>query len=514
MTGTVTFTQTNGRGKTTPPQAFKIPITLPKSTQRVITFKNYCPFNVWFGASSASAPAKNKNAIACTSDAQCAAYTFSSCVKGFCGGGACRADADCVNTHAGTCAVPAGGSSAACTYCDNDNDCITGAQCNTTNHLCFWTIPAPKNAAQKHYRLNPYKKDGKPASNRLVLPDHSSVNGYTLLWSGGFGGRTGCKFAQNKLTCKTANCNTNGIGNGHGGCQLGESFEAPSTLAEATFVGRTPDTYDITIINGITIPVAMYPSGNSKGTPQTYNNPYLCAKAGSPTKIATNAGTVGGCGWSFSPSSVAFRWVDTDNNTQCAQDTDCQAINSKFRCGLTLTSIENNSAQTTCGTPLGYWNQNEVCAKNEQYSQANIVDCTEANIGGAGNSIINLLRCTGGAAVSCYNVSTANDTCCGCTNWQKQGVIVPTQASIVEQCQYPNSNWGAGSSKQANLSGSVLPGLVWLKQGCPSAYVYPYDDKASTFTCPSNNGQSAVNYTIEFCPGGKTAGLADEEALS
>lgn len=509
--GTVKFTQTNGRGPTAPSQTIKIPITIPASSNRVITFKNYCPFNVWFGASSASAPAKNKKTIPCTSDAQCSAFTFSTCVNGFCGGGACHADADCVNTHAGTCAVPAGGTSAACSYCDNNSDCITGAQCNTTNHLCFWTIPKPGNAATKHYRLNPYNNDGKPASNTLVLVDRSKVNGYSLLWSGGFAGRTGCTFSQNKLTCKTANCNTNGTGDSQGGCQLGESFEAPSTLTEATFVSLTPDTYDITIINGITIPIAMYPSGNSKGAPQQYNNPYLCAMAGSPSEIVTNAGSIGGCSWSFSPASVAFRWVDSNNNTSCTQDTTCQAINSKFRCGLTQDAITQNSAQTTCGTPLGYWNQNEICAKNDQYNQAGIVDCTENNIGNAGNSIINLLRCTGGAAVSCYNVSTVNETCCGCTNWQNQGIAIPTQSSVVQQCQYPNSNWGAGSTKQATLSGAVLPSLIWLKQGCPSAYVYPYDDKASTFTCPSNNGQSAVNYTIEFCPGGKTGSLFDRE---
>jgi len=34
-----------------------------------------------------------------------------------------------------------------------------------------------------------------------------------------------------------------------------------------------------------------------------------------------------------------------------------------------------------------------------------------------------------------------------------------------------------------------------FKQQCPQAYSYAYDDKSSTFTCPSGG-----NYLITFCP--------------
>lgn len=497
LTGTVTFQQTNGR---TQPKIFSIPITV-KTAARTIKFTNHCPSSVWFGISSSSVPAKNTGNIPCTTNAECSHYTYSLCVNGACGGGACVHDSDCLNSHSGTCAVPAGsppGTTATCSYCDQPSDCLAGADCDTTNHQCFWKIPAPTDADTNHYLLNQNDSDS------ITIPDHSDENGYALQWGGGFAGRTHCTFANSKLTCATANCNTNGTGDGNGGCNLGEGFDAPATQAEVTFVATQPDTYDITIINGENIPMAMGPSTGSAPSPQTYNNPYLCGKAGDSNSTVTQAGTLGGCSWNFNPPSVAFRWVDKPTapppppSIDCTDDSYCQTINTAYRCGLTTDAITNNSAQTTCGNPLGYWNQNEICAKNASYNQASIINCTLTNIANTGNSIINLLGCTGNAATSCYNVSQTTTTCCGCTNWQDQGIVVPSNSAIVAQCQFPDVYWGAGSAP--SVTGYVLPGLIWLKQACPSAYVYPFDDKSSTFTCPSNNGQSGVDYTIDFCP--------------
>lgn len=497
ITGTLTFTQTNGRGS--PPQVFTLPITIPSVTNRTVTFKNYCPFNVYFGLSSSSVPAKNKQTIACTTNSDCSAYAYSTCINNFCGGGACRSDSDCVNSHAGTCTVPAGSTTAFCNYCASNSDCIQGAQCDTSNNQCYWTLPAPTDAATKHYVLNPFTGATGPDTDTVTIPDNSSVNGYQLLWGGGFSGRTNCSFTGAKYTCKTADCNINGTGDSQGGCALGEGFNAPSTSAEVTFVSTAPDTYDVTIINGANIPVAMFPSTGSAASPQKYNNPYVCGSPGSNLATVTSVGTVGACNWTFNVPSLGFRWVNNDNATTCSADNTCTSINPNYRCGLTTASITGNSAQTTCGTELGLWNQNEICAINPSYNaSSSIVNCTLTNIGGTSNSIINLLACTGKAGTSCFNVSAANSTCCGCTNWQNQGVQVPTNSSIVQQCVFNNTYWGSITSP---ASGNVLPNLVWLKKGCPSAYVYPFDDKTSTFTCPGNEGQSVVNYTIEFCPG-------------
>ncbi|MCD6047538.1 MAG: thaumatin family protein [Gammaproteobacteria bacterium] len=512
ITGTVLFQQTNGRKAS---KTISVPIRISPTSDRSVTFQNYCPFTVALGLASSSVPAKNKDSFhACHSNADCAAYTYSTCVGGHCGGGACDSDQDCLNAHSGTCAVPAGSpptTHAACTYCASNNDCLAGSACNLSNHQCYWDTPAPAHASTNHYQLAPYSS-GSPAKDTVTLTDHSSVNGYALLWGGGFAGRTNCTFDSDahKFTCKTADCNVNGAGDGNGGCAIGEGFGAPSTQAEATFVSKMPDTYDVTIINGVSVPIDMNISNPSATNP--YANPYICGSAGSVSNAVTANGTLGACSWDFTPplSSLAYRWVDTDDGTTCSSDTACEAINTRYRCGLSLTQIGTSpsagSASTVCGTALGYWNQNEICATNASFNVDGIVDCTAGPFGG--NSMINLLQCTGDAATSCFNVGAASSTCCGCTNWQNQGITVPTNPSIVTQCQYPNSNWGGGS--YPSNTGQVLPGLVWLKKACPSAYVYPFDDKSSTFTCPSNNGQSAVNYTVTFCPGGKTAGLPAE----
>jgi Thaumatin family len=61
----------------------------------------------------------------------------------------------------------------------------------------------------------------------------------------------------------------------------------------------------------------------------------------------------------------------------------------------------------------------------------------------------------------------------------------------VLQCQAANTTWG--SNARATVS--------WIKEGCPSSYVYPFDDKSSSFTCNNSTTANSVTYTITFCPG-------------
>jgi len=94
-----------------------------------------------------------------------------------------------------------------------------------------------------------------------------------------------------------------------------------------------------------------------------------------------------------------------------------------------------------------------------------------------------LYGCTGGGpnavSGSCYSAG-ASSTCCGCPAWSPGGA-----------CQSSNPAWTSPS----------LPGKYAqvLKDACPTAYSFPYDDLTSTFTC---QGTSDANpgYTITFCP--------------
>lgn len=557
---TLTFTMTNTGGThelSAAPVVIASDISVTANANRTMTFKNYCPFSVYFGLSSGSAPAKNvqNSDTACTTDSDCSTLSaFSRCLGGYCGGGFCTN-----NNNAGSgstsidCAVstdpnagpppadPSPCSGNICTYCLTDSNCITGASCSSLNHQCYWNTPAPADSSTNHYQLTAYPGSGSPTQDSVTFTSYSSTNGYALLWSGGVAGRTGCgngsatvPYTGGTNSCLTAGCNLGSDpgtdDSANGGCYLGQGFGSsttssgganPVTQAEFTLVSLTPDTYDVTIINGTNIPVNMYPItdgvASAIGTPAAYGNPYQCGSSGSNQATtlspASATTTLGGCSWNFEnsfltnnfPLNLGYRWVGNENATVCLADTTCTAINANYRCGLSSTSVGttgSGSAQTTCGTLLGYWSQDEICAANATYNptgnaNTEIVNCT-AGSGGSfgGNTLINLLACTGPANQSCYTAGADPSICGGCTNWtQVNGV--PSNSSVITACTTPNSSFWVPN---------VLPGLNFLKQACPSAYVYPYDDKASTFTCPQNSGQSAVNYVVEFCPGRETGG--------
>lgn len=566
---TLTFTMTNAGGthkQPAPPVTISSDITVTANANRTMTFKNYCPFSVYFGLSSGSAPALNvqNSDTACTSDADCTALSsFSRCIGSpgsqYCGGGFCTN-----NNNAGSgstsidCAVqtdpnagppaddPSPCSGNICTYCTSNAQCIAGASCNTVNHQCYWNTPAPSDSATNHYQLTAYPGSGTPAQNSVTFTSYSSTNGFALLWSGGVAGRTGCgngtatvPYTGGTNSCLTAGCNlganTGTDDSANGGCYLGQGFGSsttsagganPVTQAEFTLVSLTPDTYDITVINGTNIPVAMYPATDGANaaiaSATTYGNPYQCGSSGSNNATTMNpvrsSTTLGACSWNFEntfltggtgnpnfPLNLAYRWVGNENATPCSADSTCTDIDTHYRCGLTSTAVGttgSGSAQTTCGKLLGYWSQDEICAANATYNPTGnptteIVNCT-AGSGGAfgGNTLINLLACTGPASQSCYTDGANSSICGGCTNWtQVSGV--PTNSSVITACTTPNSSYWVPN---------VLPGLNFLKEACPSAYVYPFDDKASTFTCPQNSGQNGVNYIVEFCPGGETGG--------
>ena len=546
--GTLTFKQSNGMGYKV---SHSISITVASNAQRTVTFTNYCltplgegnntGLNVVIGISSSSTPAQSvsTSSAVCTTDSDCSPFTYSTCVKGiqgsispcesgdvncYCGGGACLQDTDCINTHAGTCAAPIGsmpGTPAACTYCALDSDCIAGATCNTNNNQCYWNLPTPKKNNVTHYQLAEYHLGSKnPDSATITIPDNTSNNGFSLQWSGAFTARTGCAYDTTHTTyhgCNIGDCNPKYAANNvytNGACEVGAGFTAPTTNAEVTFVGLTPDTYDVTIINGASNALDMYPIGVS--SPQTYHNPYLCGTPGAPFPVKTDTGTIGASRWNFTlPKHLTFpinffQLVDSAA-TSCHTTSDCTGLNPHYVCGLAATNFTYNSGsgnygQSTCGHLLGYLTADQICGQSSNNGtataftiyNANSTAVVTCNSNYSSNNYYQLLSCSGDAATSCYNVNGKTATCCGCTNWQNQGILVPTNPVVVSQCKYPNAYWVGTST----IPG-VLPYLTWLKQACPSCYVFPYDDKSSTFSCPANNGQAAVNYHIEFCPQNK-----------
>lgn len=389
---------------------------------RQISFVNQCPFPVWFGMISGSAPSKLSG-----------------------------------------------------TYCNTIADCNAGSVCVQTGTIkqCFWSVPA---AANNNYQLAP-----NGGRNTVNIPVYQ--NSQNIIWSGAVAGRTNCTSAG----CETADC-----GSGVGKCPEGKGFNQPATQAEFALLKASSDFYDVEVINGMNIPVSMSPNISSiarrslcKQGLGPCDNPYNCGNPGD-----TNPPTlVGRCTWDMTPPVNDYKWVAKGGGA-CIADNNCVA---PTVCGISFDPTRNPQLLKTCGKLLGYWTANQICGINSRYGApfncSNPLPAPQQNL-----TMTNLYGCA--PIDTCYS-NGSSSTCCGCVNWDQIGLDVPS-GPITQQCVNSNPFWVA----------NVQPGLVWIKKTCPTVYTYPYDDKSSTFTCQIlNNGVNNINYTITFCPGGKTGGV-------
>jgi hypothetical protein len=461
----------------------------PANGYRTITFTNSCNIPIWFGTVTGAAPSTTiltGGAIDCT--------------------GGNPGKLACVAAN-GACYGRVGAPDACYSqYCTSDSNCMNGASCHSSTNKCFWNNPTPSNGS---FQLT------TGASNTIQIPEYDS-NGIGVVWSGVFGGRTGCTSSA----CTSALC-TIGSENAQGVCSFGAGFQQPATQSEPTFItyptNSTPtptDAYDVTVINGANIPMSMYPSNSIL---PVAGNPYTCGAPGynQPVPQAQPASeTIGASSWQFNTnqSNVAYRYVvpQSASPTRCSIDTDCA---SGQYCGLTYSaqSIGSTTAPGSgylvCGLFAGWFTADQICGTNNNFTNAldktgAVVNNFQCNTPIALGTMSNLYQCNGNYAVSCYSSASAN--CCGCVNWGAEGTIVgvPTNPAYVANCVGANTSW-TGSFSSVNQP-QVYDTILYLKQSCPSCYTYPFDDKSSSFTC-SNGGVGTKNsqdYTIEFCPGG------------
>ncbi len=459
---------------------------------RTITFKNSCAQTVWFGSITGAAPS---NTVVTGSAIDCTGGDVGkqACVAA---GGACYARI---------------GAADACfsQACVSDSDCMSGASCDGTQGKCFWANPTPANQS---FQLP------SGGVNTINIPQYQA-NGIGVVWSGAFGGRTGCTSGG----CTSALC-TGLNDNAQGVCSLGVGFQQPATQAEPTFItyptGSTPvaavDAYDVTVINGANVAMSMYPTNQ---VPPTSGNPYTCGAPGYNQAVPASGGnatnTIGASAWNLATNqtNLAYRYVVPSSSpaTRCSADTDCA---SSQYCGLTYSSQSIGSTAApgagylVCGAFAGWFTADQVCGTNNSFTNALnaagvSVNNFQCNTAIALGTMSNLYQCNGGYSTSCYSNPTTSN-CCGCVNWGSQGTIlpVPTNTSYVNQCNAANSSWTGGFSSVSQPQ--VYDTILFLKTSCPSCYVYPFDDASSSFTC--NNGSTTTDntedYTVEFCPGG------------
>ena len=343
--------------------------------------------------------------------------------------------------------------------CSTDQDCYPGSSCVQTGKIkrCFWTPPTPSN--------NNFQLNANGGTNSVTIPIYS--NPKNIIWSGAVAGRTNCAGG----VCETADCGT-----GTAGCNAGSGFQQPATQAEFTLLTTSSDYYDVEIINGFNIPIQMSPS-SAGSTPSA--NPYVC---GSPGASNPSSSLLGSCSWAFNPPTNDYRWVKKGGKS-CSVDSDCQ---SPTVCGLSSNPGHNPPLLKTCGALLGYFTADQICGVERGYGEP--INCSTPLPAPQNNlTLSNLYGCT--SVGSCYS-SGANNTCCGCVNWDQEGIPVP-KTPYTFQCVSSNPNW----------TNYAEPSLIWLKSACPTAYVYPYDDKSSTFTCSNmQKSVNVMNYNITFCP--------------
>jgi len=376
--------------------------------------------------------------------------------------------------------------------CVTDNDCdnkpnvtpgtfVCDAAAAAGAGICNWKNPVPPGG---DYRV---PANGGTRSVSLVENVYPLSPTQHLVWSGVIGGRT---------SCTGSGCSTGDCGGGQGGCPVGSGLQQPAQQAEPTFQQES-DFYDITGINGINIPMSIEPQGVTRDVV----NPYTCGAPGITTDQISTGGTIGGCSWGFTVPSNNYIWV-AGGGSPCAVNGDCNGAAGEA-CGLSQANIALNSAQKTCGIFEGYWTADQVCGINSGYSQAPYFCTSSASSGG---TFTNMYQCTGaGYNQSCYN-SSGSTTCCGCQNWQEAptNILLPSDPSIIPQCNATGNN-----SSNAVWIANALPTLGWYKAACPPFYVYPFDDKSSTFSCTNNpGGVNSTSYKITYCPGGNTGAPA------
>ncbi len=443
----------------------------------------------------------------------------------------------------------AGGKNCQCT---KDSDCGTGAGCNTNTKLCYFTLPAPA-GFQGFTPSNSWNwelpANGDAVSfclDRANVTYNSTSIASAVWWSGGVGARTGCK--NDGTDCQTGDCSALSDSN----CSAGVGLNTPSTLAEFTLQSTDNDFYDVTVINGANIGEQMAPIPAPTQTPGSVAPAYWCAtpgggckfnfgnytravppsstdyttllmltsqpcKVGSPTQGcpsdnytcngaptgALNGTCVQSC-TSTSQCTAGLQCLpagDGNSYCQCTAQSDCgtgKFCGTQFIPGLGNPSSPQLYLQQ-CGSFAGWWTADDLCSNSDNniyLSGTHVFDCSAAITDGDGSmtDIASLFGCNDAGPnanpankTSCYNSAAATAGCCGCAT-DSSNPLASLWPTTTVSCGSNNSTWAS----------SVQPWLANLKQACPTAYSYPFDDPTSTFQCREQGTTNLLGYTVEF----------------
>jgi hypothetical protein len=379
-------------------------------------------------------------------------------------------------------------------------------------------------------------------------------------WSGGIFARTGCLTGKTTdgTQCTTGDCSAQPGSN----CPAGVGGTNPATIAEFTLQRTTTDFYDVTVINGMNIAEEMQPLVQpTQAVPNpsaTAAADYWCQAPGAQTGALEGKN----CNWNPASyvGSVPLSGGDTDetalliNTTSicstktgeghplcpvgytcsgnpgtcyktCSEDGDCNGLtcvaagNGKSYCQC---QSEGDCAQSSfgsycgsefglglgvylqqCGPFNGWWSADDLCVNpqtvygglncgasitdgdSNQTNLSSLFGCNGASVPGATPTPI-----IGNTAneTSCYNSAAATTGCCGCGTSMDNTLVDDWPTDATGDCGSNNTIWAA----------QVQPWLANLKQSCPTAYSYPFDDFTSTFQCEGQGAVNLLGYRVTF----------------
>ncbi|MGO9452337.1 MAG: thaumatin family protein [Candidatus Binataceae bacterium] len=464
-------------------------------------------------------------------------------------------------TSAGTLACP-GTSTPSTTNglncsCTSAAQCGTGYTCSGNPMACYFSLPDPNFSSGP--ASNPWKLPANGGTAQFCLNPASVTSEFGTItspvnWSGGVFARTGC--AADGTACATADCSASP----NSDCAVGGNN--PATIAEFTLQSSATDFYDVTLINGANIGEQMAPIPTATQTPGAVSTPYWCTTpggscafnfaqyikavplpAGSTTDYTTllmdtsmqcspNTGPPptgcpsfedsGGkfyiCSGTAAPNSGACYKTCTsssqcptglqcleagDGNSycQCTAQSQCptgQFCGTQFIPGLGSSTLSPQVFLQQCGTFAGWWTADDLCgaANNIIGSPTSpVLNCNGA-IPAGNTNLASLFGCTAAGSngnvnnsQSCYNSGqTGGNQCCGCATDSSNPLASLWPSNATDTCNNNNTTWAS----------SVQPWLANLKQACPTAYSYPYDDPTSTFQCQAQGSPNLLGYNILF----------------
>ena len=334
------------------------------------------------------------------------------------------------------------------------------------------------------------------------------------------------------LVCATGTCTTlTNSGTCVAGSASGSMPINPTTrIEEGLFATAGADgVYDISVINGMTVPAEMKAFGplgaNSVGeSPGSADDVYTCSAAGAIIQPAGSS-LLAACSWNFNPSSSLsisnvnsdFYWVTPGADDACSSST------LPSLCGMAYdVPPPNNPSKVNrrSGDFLGFSTLTNYTGftRSSQWGTQDLY-----TIYGMGTPIVGysapnnytvLIGCkydqTTGTANSC-NLDNLGSTdayqhCCGCVDWT---MTTPNTLCGGGSPYWPGTGtnllWTTDTPALATVDYTIEQAVTWLKEAAPTAYVYQFDDTASSFQCNMDGSTELyTSYQITFCPGGIT----------